>query len=54
MTENDRPAFDEILDFVNDLTIMPGGKDLTRIKNALFISLAEYPLEVVAKAVKTH
>ena len=54
MTENDRPAFNEILDFVNDLTIMPGGKDLTRIKNALFISLAEYPLEVVAKAVKTH
>lgn len=54
MTENDRPAFDEILDFVNDLTIMPGGKDLSRMKKALFASLSQYPLDVVAEALNAH
>ena len=54
VTENDRQAFDEILDFVNDLTIMPGGKDLSRMKTALFTSLSQYPLDVVAKALNAH
>ena len=54
MIESDRPAFDEIMDFVNDLTIMPSGKDLSRMKTALFTSLAQYPLDVVAKAVNAH
>ena len=54
LTENDRPAFDEILDFVNDLTVLPGGKDLSRMKKALFASLSQYPLDVVADALDAH
>ncbi|MBR1486856.1 MAG: hypothetical protein IJ597_06340 [Synergistaceae bacterium] len=54
MTEKDRQAFDEILDFIFDITILPSGKDLARVKAALFTSLREYPLDVVAKALNAH
>ena len=54
MTENDRRAFDDIMDAVNDLTIMPGGKDLERMKKILFANLMQYPLEVIASAVNAH
>ena len=54
MTENDRRAFNDILDAVNDLTIMPSGKDLERMKEVLFTCLIDYPLNVIAKAVNAH
>lgn len=54
MTENDRKAFDEILDLVADMTIMPNGKELARMKKVLFFGLMEYPLNVVADAAKAH
>lgn len=54
MTENDRKAFDEIMDLVGEMTIMPNGKDLARMKKVLFFGLIEYPLNVVADAAKAH
>ena len=54
MTERERSAFDEVLDAVNDLTIMPGGKDLERMKEVLFANLSEYPLRVVVDALYAH
>ena len=42
MTENDSKAFYDILDLVNDLTILSVGKDLKRTKSFVF-SLSEYP-----------
>ena len=54
MTENDRRAFYDILDAVNDLTIMPNGKDLERMKKILFANLLEYPLNVIASALNAH
>ena len=54
MTENDRAAFNEILDAVNDLTIMPNGKNLERMKKILFANLLQYPLPVIAEAVNAH
>ncbi|MBQ6776640.1 MAG: hypothetical protein IJP53_09295 [Synergistaceae bacterium] len=54
MTENDRRAFNDIMDAVNDLTIMPGGKDLARMKQILFANLMDYPLEVIANALNAH
>ena len=54
MTENDRRAFYDMLDAVNDLTIMPGGKDLERMKKILFANLIDYPLSVVASALNAH
>ena len=54
MTENDRRAFYDILDAVNDLTIMPNGKDLERMKKILFANLLDYPLNVIASALNAH
>ena len=54
MTENDRRAFYDILDAVNDLTLMPNGKDLERMKKILFANLLEYPLNVIASALNAH
>ncbi len=54
MTDNDRAAFNEILDMANDLTIMPGDRDLSRMKEILFANLKQYPLDTVAKAVNNH
>jgi len=54
MTENDRKAFDDIFDLVGEMTIMPGGKDLLRMKKVLFFGLMEYPLNVITEAAKAH
>ena len=54
MTENDRQAFYDILDAVNDLTIMPNGKDLERLKQVLFKELMQYPVSIIAEAVMAH
>ena len=54
MTDNDRKAFDEIFDLVGEMTIMPSGKDLGRMKKVLFFGLSDYPLNVIADAAKAH
>ena len=54
MTEDDRKAFDEIFDLVGEMTIMPGGKDLGRMKKVLFFGLMEYPLDRIIEAAKSH
>ena len=54
MTEDDRKAFDEIFDLVSEMTIMPSGKDLERMKKVLFFGLMEYPLDRVIEAAKAH
>ena len=54
LTENDRLPFYELLDFANELTIMPNGKSLERMKKVLFLGLAEYPLKIIAEAINAH
>jgi len=54
MIENDRKAFNEIFDIVGEMTIMPNGKDLERMKKVLFFGLMEYPLNVITEAAKSH
>ncbi len=54
MIENDRKAFNEIFDIVGEMTIMPNGKDLERMKKVLFLGLMEYPLSVISEAAKSH
>ena len=54
MTENDRQAFYDIMDAVNDLTVMPNGKDLERLKLILFQELMSYPLSVIAEAMMAY
>ena len=54
MTESDRPYFYRLLEIANELTIMPGDKKLSRLQEALFMKLKEYPLEVLAKALDDY
>lgn len=54
MTSKDYQAFASFLRVVSKVTVLPNGKSVDETIDALFIMLADYPLEVVKQAVIRH
>ncbi len=54
MLKQDYPAFSELMQRADAVTVMPNGKVLGQVITALFIGLKDYTLETVVRAVETH
>ncbi|MBQ9539527.1 MAG: hypothetical protein IJU95_09670 [Treponema sp.] len=54
MLKQDYPAFSELMQRADAVTVMPNGKVLGQVITALFIGLKDYTLEDVVRAVDAH
>lgn len=54
MLKQDYPAFSELMQRADAVTVMPNGKVLGQVITALFIGLKDYALEAVVMAVEAH
>ena len=54
MTSNDYQAFASFMRMVSKVTVIPNGKSVDEMIDAMFVMLAEYPLEAVKGAVTRH
>ena len=54
MTSNDYQAFASFMRMVSKVTVIPNGKSVDEMIDAMFVMLAEYPLEAVKGAVMRH